>query len=150
MADLPRVHGEKEGAVKVNELKLVEVKGILFTAGGEPYDIRWLKNQIAMNEKLISHSLIQSRETLKLIIEHLIYRHLCTIYADEKKDDKWFLEVEKKVKREQINVLRKVLITDVQKNNPDLPRDETLDLVYNLYDIIINEDFVSGFGKTIE
>ena len=150
MADLSRVHGEKEGAVKVNELKFVDVKGILFTAGGEPYDIKWLKNQIAMNEKLISQSLILSRESLRLTIEHLMYRHLCTIYANEKRDDKWLLEIEKKVKREQINVLRKVLIADIQKNKPDLPRDKTLDFVYNLYEIKINEDFVSGFGKTIE
>ena len=79
-----------------------------------------------------------------------MYRYLCIIYADEKRDEKWFFEIEKKAKREQIDVLRKVLIADIQKNEPNLSRDKTLDFVYNLYDIKINEDFVSGFGKTVE
>ena len=150
MTDLPRVHAEKEGAVKVGELTQVEIKGILFTAGGEPYDIKWLKNQITGNERLISQALILNKKSLKLTIEHLMYRYLCTIYADEKRGEKWFFEIEKKVKREQIDVLRKVLIADIQKNEPNLSRDKTLDFVYNLYDIKINEDFVSGFGKTVE
>ena len=145
LREIVRVHEDLEELPKAGELAHVDVNGIVCTVDGEPYDVRWFKERMTYSPTELATSVIDSKRTLRTVLEHMVYRFLTERYAVETRPPEWHREVERRVKAERIKILRNVILEKLSDEHPELSEQEMIQSLVDRHRIRVNDEFVSSY-----
>lgn len=136
------VHEGLEGAPRAKEINSVDLKGIVCTAGGDPYDVDWFKDRISSSLTPVGQSAIISRVALQTTLEHVVYRFLGEKYASETRGPEWHGDVWTRVHRTYFKTIESALLKEVSKTDPGVSGQEWLQSLLDRYSVRVNEDFL--------
>ncbi|MFQ6673173.1 MAG: peptidylprolyl isomerase [Fidelibacterota bacterium] len=142
LRDIVRVHEGLEGSPKAEDISFVDVKGIVCTVDGEPFDVDWFKERVTSLGKLLSQSVIFSMGSLKTTLEHVMYRYLTERYAAKNRSEDWHNDVERRTRQKRVQILRDALLEELSKENPETSKQELIEALVAKHTVDVNDHFL--------
>lgn len=145
LIEVRKIHGDKSGAPKVGEIPQIEWDNYICIAGDVPVTLGWFKERIEIFGSPLTESLVTSERTLTIALEHILYRFLTEKYADQTRDESWFLDIARNVQREKQKVIKNILIEELSEDDPGILGQELIQQLVEKHSVRINQNFLTSF-----
>lgn len=139
---------EKRGSeLKAVDLLSIESNGVVCSAGGELYDVRWFQRQVEGMKELLSKSLMPAREAFLQTLEDLLYRELVTRRAGKTRDAAWFVGVDEKAASRKEALYGPLVFDEMRKKEPGADEEKLKGILLKQHQVKVDGDFIRSYEK---